>query len=65
MMGIYMFGWSYSNLAAVILSKFMSVPKESVNNAVASMQIYREGFFYIMIFCFRNTIGKGFGKRKW
>ncbi len=50
MMGIYMFGWSYSNLAAVILSKFMSIPEEKLTNPVASMEIYREGFFHILTF---------------
>lgn len=50
MMGIYMFGWSYSNLAAVLLSKFMSIPKESVGDSVASMAIYKQGFFHILMF---------------
>jgi proton-dependent oligopeptide transporter, POT family len=50
MMGIYMIGWSYSNLSAVILSKFMSIPQESLNNPIASMEIYREGFFTILLF---------------
>ncbi|MEK6734720.1 MAG: peptide MFS transporter [Pseudomonadota bacterium] len=50
MMGIYMFGWSYSNLASVILSKFMSIPQESLSDPLASMVIYKKGFFHILEF---------------
>lgn len=50
MMGIYMFGWSCSNMAAVIVSKFMSIPEDKITNSIASMEIYREGFFTILLF---------------
>ncbi len=50
MMGIYMFGWSYSNLASVLLSKFMSIPQGSLADPLASMIIYKEGFYKILLF---------------
>lgn len=50
MMGVLLFALSYSNMASVILSKFMSIPKEHVNDAIMSLTIYKDGFFTIMIF---------------
>ncbi|MGB4192175.1 MAG: peptide MFS transporter [Rickettsiales bacterium] len=50
MMGILLFGLSYSNIASIILSKFMSIPKEHFNNPIISLNIYQHGFFTIMIF---------------
>lgn len=50
MMGVLLFGLSYSNLASVILSKFMSIPTEHIANPIASLAIYQDGFHSIMIF---------------
>ena len=50
MMGFFMFGMSYSNLAAIFIAKFMSVPKEHTSNAIMSLEIYQHGFFNIAIF---------------
>ena len=50
MMGVLLFVLSYANIASVILSKFMSIPKENANNAIISLAIYKDGFFTIMIF---------------
>lgn len=50
MMGFLLFGLSYSNLASVVLSELMSIPHGSIGDPMASLAIYQEGFYRLMIF---------------
>ena len=52
LMGLLMLSLSYANLAAVFLGKFMSIPKGSIADPIASMEIYKDGFFRILEFNF-------------
>ena len=51
MMGFFMFGMSYANLALLHIMKFISVPSKSVGDSIASLAIYQHGFLKIAIFC--------------
>jgi len=56
-MGIVMLSLAFSNLAGIVISKFISVP--SVNgevNLAESLSIYKEGFLNISFFCFGIVI---------
>jgi proton-dependent oligopeptide transporter, POT family len=50
LMGILMFALSYSNLTAILISKFMSISPQKMADPEASMMVYREGFLYILLF---------------
>ena len=50
MMGILLFGISYSNMASIIIAKFMSIPKEHIDNSSVSLIIYQSGFQTITFF---------------
>lgn len=50
MMGVLMFGLSYANLAGIVMGKFIAVPKEKIGDAVASLAVYQNGFYHIMLF---------------
>lgn len=52
MMGIIMLSLSFSNLAGILIGKFMAVPTlpSGECNALVSLEIYGEGFLKIMIF---------------
>lgn len=52
MIGILTFSLSYSNLLGALVGKIMSVPEEHTENAAISMEIYKNGFFNIMIASF-------------
>jgi len=51
-MGIVMLSLAFSNLAGILIAKFMSVPQVNAKevNPLLSLDIYSEGFFKIMIF---------------
>lgn len=52
MMGVLMLSLSFSNLAGVVIAKFMSVELDGSQNfdALVSLSIYKSGFFDIMMF---------------
>jgi POT family proton-dependent oligopeptide transporter len=52
MMGFFMFGMSYSNLASIFIAKFISVPSQFINDQIVSLSIYKEGFLNIILFNF-------------
>lgn len=51
-MGILMLSLAFANIAGILIGKFMSVPTSNggIIDALVSLNIYREGFFKIMIF---------------
>lgn len=51
-MGMLMLSMAFSNMAGILISKFMSVPKaeNGLIDSLISLNIYQEGFFKIMIF---------------
>jgi proton-dependent oligopeptide transporter, POT family len=50
MMGFFMFGMSYSNLASAIIAKFVSIPSTGSLNSSISLEIYKNGFLTISVF---------------
>ena len=50
MMGILMLGLSFSNLAGIVISKFVSVPTMQKFDASVSLNIYKNAFFKISMF---------------
>lgn len=53
-MGVLLLSMAFSNIAGILIAKFMSVPKldHGIADAIVSLNIYQEGFFKIMIFNF-------------
>ena len=51
MMGFFMFGMSYSNLVSIFIAKYMSIPTEHIANPIVSLEVYKQGFFSVMLFC--------------
>lgn len=50
-MGMLMLSLAFSNLAGIIISKFMSIPKVGGEiDSLASLEIYKAGFFKIYLF---------------
>lgn len=51
-MGALMMSMAFSNMAGILIAKFMSVPKaeKGLIDILVSLNIYQEGFFKIMIF---------------
>ncbi|MEK6734426.1 MAG: peptide MFS transporter [Pseudomonadota bacterium] len=50
MMGFFMFGMSYSNLASIFIAKYMSISPKQLENSLDSIEIYKQGFLSISIF---------------
>lgn len=51
MMGVLMLGLSYSNLAGIVISRFVAVDKEAAGDKLLSLAIYNEAFYKAAIFC--------------
>lgn len=51
MMGFFMFGMSYANLALFHVMKFVSIPSKDLSDPMASLVVYEQGFFKITVFC--------------